>query len=360
MNRDHIRVRLSLARRRLARAVPPAAPRVRRVAPRALRSLGAALGAFSVLSFYTPPQALGARRPLAPLLTPPLVVRASADAFGRSGALQMRFALPGGRVAYPLEVLGDPEALRYTWTRLSDSTAVGVALPLQGDTLLVPSTPGLYRLALLQDSTRTVLDSLTVAVLVPFSEKQGALLDGYRIGLFPSERGRAPRDEAPLGFVPVLPQTTDLQLTPSIRLGDFLTRDGQTTWPRFAAVSPRVLDKIELVLAQLRQWRPSGAGPVQLRLAVQSAFRSPSYNRTVPLAAQDSRHQYGDALDVSVDANGDGRLTEADARLVAKAVEAVEVRYPELTGGMGLYTSSRYSHPYVHIDARGTRARWHV
>jgi hypothetical protein len=42
-----------------------------------------------------------------------------------------------------------------------------------------------------------------------------------------------------------------------------------------------------------------------------------------------------------------------------KAVEAVEARHPDLMGGLGLYTIRRYSTPYVHIDARGTRARWH-
>jgi hypothetical protein len=47
-----------------------------------------------------------------------------------------------------------------------------------------------------------------------------------------------------------------------------------------------------------------------------------------------------------------------DVRIVAKAVEEVEQLYPDLVGGMGLYTSRRYSHPYVHIDARGKRARW--
>jgi len=43
---------------------------------------------------------------------------------------------------------------------------------------------------------------------------------------------------------------------------------------------------------------------------------------------------------------------------VALAVEVVEKDHPDLSGGMGLYTSRRYRTPYVHIDARGRRARW--
>jgi uncharacterized protein YcbK (DUF882 family) len=78
----------------------------------------------------------------------------------------------------------------------------------------------------------------------------------------------------------------------------------------------------------------------------------------VPLAATDSRHQYGDAVDVAIDANGDGRINARDARLVAAAVDSVEAQFPELVGGVGVYTSSRYHQPYVHIDVRGNRVRW--
>jgi hypothetical protein len=37
-------------------------------------------------------------------------------------------------------------------------------------------------------------------------------------------------------------------------------------------------------------------------------------------------------------------------------VEAVEQAHPDLVGGMGLYNRGDAS--YVHIDARGRRARW--
>ena len=57
-------------------------------------------------------------------------------------------------------------------------------------------------------------------------------------------------------------------------------------------------------------------------------------------------------------ANGDGRFTLADSKLVALAVDAVERDYPELVGGLGLYSGPKYPVPHVHIDARGTRARW--
>ncbi len=91
---------------------------------------------------------------------------------------------------------------------------------------------------------------------------------------------------------------------------------------------------------------------------VHSGFRTPAHNGGVWRAARDSRHQYGDAADVAIDADGDGRVTLRDELIVARAVEQVEAEHPDLVGGLGLYTSRHYRTPYVHIDARGKRSRW--
>lgn len=81
----------------------------------------------------------------------------------------------------------------------------------------------------------------------------------------------------------------------------------------------------------------------------------------------DSRHQYGDAADVYVvngsrdwmsDLNNDGAVDTRDARVLASAAERVERKYPELVGGIGVYTATSAHGPFVHIDVRGKRARW--
>jgi uncharacterized protein YcbK (DUF882 family) len=197
---------------------------------------------------------------------------------------------------------------------------------------------------------------VTLAVMVPFDKKHEGILDGYRIGTFRAERrgATAPR---PDGFVQVLPELVNLPVTQHLRLGSFVAPDGQTTWPRYAALDRRLLDKLELVFQQLSRWRPDTA-TVQLAVSVNSGFRTPWYNQRVARSARDSRHQFGDAADVVIDANGDGHVTREDANLVAAAVEMVEQSHPDLAGGLGLYVSGRYRQPYVHIDTRGTRARW--
>ena len=104
-------------------------------------------------------------------------------------------------------------------------------------------------------------------------------------------------------------------------------------------------------------------------LSVMSGFRTPQFNvKGVGKGRADaSRHQYGDAADVFVDndrngrmddLNRDGRVDTRDARILLEAVDRVEAAYPGLVGGAGVYPATRAHGPFTHIDARGQRARW--
>lgn len=330
--------------------------------PRLLSVAAAFAAALGVVQLYTPPRQLLSApfRALAARDSEAVLVPAAAlapEAFGKSGGLRVRFALPNDTVTYALDVPGRGAPLAYQWVRYGNKAlSVGPLRALAGPTLVAPDAPGFYQLALVRGAERRVVDGPTLAVKVPFARKLGSVLNGYRIGTYLGERlGR--NADRPDGFVEVAAHQVDLPLTRHLRLGDFLTHDSQQTWPRYAAVSPLLLDKLELVIAEIA--RVNGRDPsVTVAVEVNSGFRTPLYNRRVRFAARDSRHQYGDAADVTIDANFDGRYTALDARLVALATEMVERRHPELAGGIGLYTSRRYSTPYVHIDARGTRARW--
>ena len=332
-------------------------PTVRRDRAGWLTIAAFASAALAVIELHQPAQSL-LKKPFETLAVAQMDVAPSADAFGTSGDVKLRVVLPGERVEYPLEVEGDPSKLAYSWVRTGGDSLASAPLPLGGAELIAPSEPGMYHLALLRDGERRVVDEMTVAVLVPFAEKLGATLNGYKIGTYLAERLGGHHD-APEGFIEVGPNDVDLQVTTHLRVSDFLTHDGQSSWPRYVALEPKLLDKLELVISQvLRMQGRDSTNEESVALDVHSGFRTPSHNVGVRRSARDSRHQYGDAADVAIDANFDGRYTAADSRLVAVAVEMVEQDHPELRGGMGVYTSRRYSTPYVHIDARGKRARW--
>jgi len=291
--------------------------------------------------------AIGPARALPPSASPTL------DAFGRSGAVNVRVALPLEQVEFPISIAGGGDSLSYQWVSALDSTAAGPARVLTAAPTIAPARPGFYHLVVIRGATRELLAEPSLVVMVPFSRKLGDQVNGYRIGWYLAERLGAGYDH-PAGFVEVRPEMLDLAITKHLKLADFVTHDDQReVWPKYVALNPRLLDKLELIFADLgSRMRPG------LVVDVHSGFRSPSHNSQVENAARDSRHQYGDAADLAVDADGDGRITMTDELLVMLAVERVEAQHPDLVGGLGMYTSRRFRTPYVHIDARGKRTRW--
>lgn len=283
-------------------------------------------------------------------------VEAAAEVRGISGDVQMRFVRAGERVAFPLTVAGERHGFRYQWMQVGSDNSADVARPLDGDTLLAPLQPGFYELTVSRGGVTQRITDTRLAVIVPFEHKLGITLNGYQIGRYPSEWSSNEQAERPDGFAEVRQEHLDLPLTRHLKVRDFITHDQQTIWPRYVAIDPRVLDKIELVLRELSRRR--GEERVDFSLEVHSGFRTPLHNSTVEGSARDSRHLYGDAADIAIDADGDGRLTIFDAYRVEQAVDWVERLHPELTGGLGVYSSRRFATPYCHIDARGERKRW--
>jgi uncharacterized protein YcbK (DUF882 family) len=206
----------------------------------------------------------------------------------------------------------------------------------------------------------------TVFTMRSFGQKVRAWLNGYRLGYWPQEKGRL-RSEAyknPEGFIEVTPENEDTRVSEHFRLRDFVSHDQTDVWPKYVVLREPLLDKLELVIEDLNDHGVDAEG-----MRIRSGFRTPAHNFAVrgEGSARDSRHQFGDAADVFVDQQGNGKMSDlngdhkvnfADVKMILDAVERVEARYPELVGGTGLYAYSGRSGPFAHIDVRGTRARW--
>jgi hypothetical protein len=200
-----------------------------------------------------------------------------------------------------------------------------------------------------------------------FAEKLDGRIGSYRIGYWPAEHGRslAGAYGNPTGFIEVTPENMNTQISEHFRLRDFLTHDQQTVWPKYLVLREDLVDKLELVIGQLQV-----EGHVVTHMNVMSGFRTPQYNATggeTGGRASLSRHMYGDAADVFVDNDGDGRMDDLnrdgrvdyrDAQVLLDAVEKVERAHPDVIGGVGVYRATSSHGPFAHVDVRGHRARW--
>lgn len=207
--------------------------------------------------------------------------------------------------------------------------------------------------------------SFAFVTLKPWTEKTGNYVNAYHVGRWPGERRNMPNNyENPVGFIEVTPENLDLRLSTHFTLRSFITHDQENVWPKYLVMREELLDKLELVLLTLQE-----QGIPTRNVVVLSGFRTPQYNQRASFegAAWASRHQFGDAADLIIDANGDGRMDDLnrdgvvnfrDTDVINRAVEKVEQQYPDLVGGLGLYRAIGPSGPFAHIDVRGTRARW--
>lgn len=212
-------------------------------------------------------------------------------------------------------------------------------------------------------------DAPPVATLAwrPFADKRGAYVDHYRVGYWPGERRRVKSEayDNPDGFIEVTPENQNTRISEHFRLRDFLSKGNPDVWPKYVVLREPLIDKLELVAQDLARRGISTGG-----MGVLSGFRTPEYNLELgdrSGRSRNSRHQFGDAADVYIDSdgdgkmddlNGDGRVNFSDTRVVLASVERVERAYPELVGGTGLYRGTGAHGPFAHIDVRGSYARW--
>jgi hypothetical protein len=279
---------------------------------------------------------------------------------GRSGSVRVPVLDAGAEVDVHRSPSSDRGALEYRWLPLYGTRGPAVAgVLLPGARLRAPSEPGFWGLEVVGD----VGSGAEVRVLtrVPAARKRDGVLNGYRIGTY--RDASDPRYAPPAGFVEVTPENQDVPISRSFRLRNFLTKDQFDVWPKYVALDMRLIDKLELVLQEL-----SDMGIRADRMEVMSGYRTPLYNGPGGNGrAQNSRHTFGDAADVWVDndgsgwiadLNGDGRRDVDDVHVMLRAVERVEARHPELVGGAGVYLGNSVRGPFIHIDVRGSRARW--
>ncbi|MGH9320029.1 MAG: D-Ala-D-Ala carboxypeptidase family metallohydrolase, partial [Vicinamibacteria bacterium] len=225
-----------------------------------------------------------------------------------------------------------------------------------------PMEPGLYPIRV----KRTGADEgilLNVFVMVPAEEMRNERLEGYRIGSYPSSSG-GPVYEAPRGFVEVTKETQDTLVSPHFRLGQFLCKQ-EGDFPKYVVLREPLVLKLELLLDRINR-----EGHHAETFHVMSGYRTPYYNHAIGNVPY-SRHVWGDAADIFVDADRDGVMDDldrdgrsdlGDARVLYDIIDGEErslfASLRSLVGGLGKYRATPDHGPFVHLDTRGRQARW--
>ena len=223
-----------------------------------------------------------------------------------------------------------------------------------------PGKPGAYTLEIRRGDGASM--RFTALVAVSRQVLRGGLLNGYLIGDYPSHPDGQALYRPPEGFIEVNARTEDLPLTPHFRLGQFVCKQ-DARGVRYVALRERLPLALEAALARFAR-----AGIASSGLTVMSGYRTPHYNRELG-DTRLSRHQWGDAADVFIDEDGDGRMDDLngdgrhdqeDARLLYRIVDAAQgdPDWQRFTGGLSAYAPNDHHGAFLHLDTRGFRARW--
>ena len=221
------------------------------------------------------------------------------------------------------------------------------------------STPVVLRRA--EDGATVTLHAF---VMVPYGSMKNGKVNGYYVGAYPAPRAK--RTEAyarPRGFVEVTAETAKLPVSPHFTLGQFVCKAGEG-FPKYVVVQPRLLRRLENLLQTA-----NAEGITANSFTLMSAYRTPTYNKGIGNVTTFTRHQYGDAADIFVDEDGDGRMDDInrdgrhdknDAMVLHQIAERTErtVDRGTLIGGLSAYSPTHEHGAFVHVDTRGFAARW--
>lgn len=274
---------------------------------------------------------------------------------GESGKLRAHVQDPGEPMT--ADSLPPGAVATFSSGEVAESTSV----------LAAPRRSGIWSVAIAIGSAIRPIADFSVITLKPASAKRGGRIGLYYLGNWP-RAGKASskaRYDAPSGFIEVSREQQNTLLSDHFRLRDFFPHDQANVWPKYIVVEMKLIDKLELVLAELEKRGISSSG-----VKVMSGFRTPQYNRSggdPSGRASLSRHMYGDAADIFIDNDGngkmddlnrDGRVNTNDARVILQAAKRVEAAHPSLIGGLGVYPGTSAHGPFIHLDTRGYPARW--
>ncbi|MCC2615697.1 D-Ala-D-Ala carboxypeptidase family metallohydrolase [Aestuariibacter halophilus] len=274
------------------------------------------------------------------LCNSPVMARILIDGVNVKGSLHSVFRVPGQTV----EV-----ALPSGWQTDHDAPNVAIIVDASHQTYQWQSQQGG------EDFT------LQVFSLIPAERVRNGRLGNYMIGTYPvPPKQNTAAHQPPAGFLQVSPRLVDMQITDHFSLRPFISKQ-PGEFPKYLYLNDKLLAFLEDFRAAIEQqgFDIQGFGFI-------SGYRTPHYNQQLD-NINHSQHMYGNAADIYVDVDQDGRLDDlnrdgqhnaSDAKFLFGLAERFMRSSPDYKGGLGLYVPTRKHTGFIHVDVRGYPARW--
>lgn len=262
-------------------------------------------------------------------------------------------AMPGDSVTLSASPDSSWSADSLTWTLPGGGRAEGATAGFR-----MPRSHGVWTLRA-EDGNRS--ETYTVIAPVESCRWRTTTLNSFPIGFYGDGNSRR---HLPDCFVELMPCDMERRVSTHLTLGQFLCHT-EGSFPQYMALQLELADKLEAVLAQVIREYPEACDIHNI-----SGFRTPVYNASIGNETSLSQHLYGGAADVWIEsfpANGlmddidrNKRVDVFDGERLVEIVRQVEARGEAQVGGASAYRWNRAHGPFVHIDVRGSAARWNT
>ena len=239
------------------------------------------------------------------------------------------------------------------WQLPDGGEALGASAVLQ-----LPRSHGVWTLRT-SDGTRS--ESYTVIVPVESCRWRTQSINSFPVGFYGDGNSRRHNPDA---FIELMPEDMERPVSTHLSLGQFLCHiEGR--YPQYMVLQLELVDKLEAVLEEVRTSYPEASKVHNI-----SGFRTPIYNASIGNETSFSQHLYGGAADVWIesfpannlmdDIDRNKRVDVFDGEYLVELVRRVEARGDARVGGASAYRWNRAHGPFVHIDVRGSAARWNT
>ena len=201
------------------------------------------------------------------------------------------------------------------------------------------------------------------AVIVPVDSRRmrTTTLNSFPMGFYGGVTA-VTREQLPERFVEIRQNSYHTRLSTHLAVSDMLqTVTGD--WPQYMALELDIILKLEMLLDEVRIHYPPARS-----INIISGFRTPALNASIGNETSTSLHLYGKAADFWIeswpsnnlmdDIDRNKRIDVYDGEFLVELTRSLEARGVVSVGGASAYRWTESHGPYVHIDTRGTPARW--